>query len=209
MSRAPRSKLEPRKRPRQPRAQVTVEAIVEAATRILGREGAAALNTNRIAEVAGVSVGSLYQYFPNKQAIVVAVIEAQLARDREAARAWLDPEGDTLENQLTYMVALMCHRHAETAPLLAQLLPLVSALHQEQLVVRGLQQMTDDFAAFLSARQAWIRAELREPEARARCLRVLTDAMRGALNATLHEPNRLSDPGFQRDLVRLALGLLA
>lgn len=72
----PRSKsgLSPRKTPRQRRSNVTVTAILEAATRILERGVAAEFNTNRVAEVAGVSVGSLYQYFPNKDALLAALI---------------------------------------------------------------------------------------------------------------------------------------
>jgi AcrR family transcriptional regulator len=67
--------LSPRKTPRQRRSAVTVEVIVEAATRILASHGLAGFNTNRVAELAGVSVGSLYQYFPNKAALVAALIE--------------------------------------------------------------------------------------------------------------------------------------
>ena len=55
-----------------------MDAIVVAATRVLEREGAARLTTTRIAEVAGVSVGSLYQYFPHREAIVGAIIDGQL-----------------------------------------------------------------------------------------------------------------------------------
>ena len=65
----------PRKTPLQGRSRNTVDVIVEAAARILTKEGADALSTNRIAEVAGVSVGSLYQYFPNREAIVAALVE--------------------------------------------------------------------------------------------------------------------------------------
>ena len=63
----------PRKTPRQPRSRVTVEAILDAAARILGERGWAGFTTNAAAEVAGVSIGSLYQYFPNKLALVEAV----------------------------------------------------------------------------------------------------------------------------------------
>lgn len=59
-----------KKRPKQDRARATVEAIIEATTRILEADGLEALTTNRVAEVAGVSIGSLYQYFPNKQALI-------------------------------------------------------------------------------------------------------------------------------------------
>lgn len=62
--------VSPRKRPRQARSEQLVAAILEAAVRVLEREGAARFTTARVAEMAGVSVGSLYQYFPNKQAIL-------------------------------------------------------------------------------------------------------------------------------------------
>ena len=64
-----------RRVPRQERSRAIVEAILEAARRILTHDGLAALTTSRIADLAGVSVGSLYRYFPNKQAIVAAVLE--------------------------------------------------------------------------------------------------------------------------------------
>lgn len=67
--------LRPRKRPRQARAQATVTAILDAAAHILCSEGYAALSTNHIARRAGVSVGSLYQYFPNKEAIMMGLME--------------------------------------------------------------------------------------------------------------------------------------
>jgi AcrR family transcriptional regulator len=65
----------PRKFASQERSRATVDALVEATARILVREGFDKASTNRIAEVAGVSVGSLYQYFPSKEALVAAVIE--------------------------------------------------------------------------------------------------------------------------------------
>ena len=68
------TRLEPRKQPRQRRSRETVEAILGATARVLVEEGYESASTNRIAEVAGVSVGSLYQYFPNKQALVAALI---------------------------------------------------------------------------------------------------------------------------------------
>jgi AcrR family transcriptional regulator len=64
-----------KKLPKQDRSRITVEAIIEAAARIIEKGGLAALSTNRVAELAGVSVGSLYQYFPNKEALVEEVRE--------------------------------------------------------------------------------------------------------------------------------------
>ena len=65
----------PRKEASQERSRATVNVLVEATARILVKEGFDKASTNRIAEVAGVSVGSLYQYFPGKEALVAAVIE--------------------------------------------------------------------------------------------------------------------------------------
>jgi AcrR family transcriptional regulator len=65
----------PRKRPRQDRAKATVDAILTAAAQVLIARGYENATTARIAERAGVSIGSLYQYFPNKEALVAALIE--------------------------------------------------------------------------------------------------------------------------------------
>ena len=59
-------KTTPRKRPRQERAKATVETILEASARILVKRGFDGFTTNEVATAAGVSIGSLYQYFPNK-----------------------------------------------------------------------------------------------------------------------------------------------
>jgi len=76
-----------RRTPRQRRSRVIVSAIVEAGRRLLESEGPRALTTNRIAERAGVSIGSLYRYFPNKQAIVAAIYEGETGREVEGIRA--------------------------------------------------------------------------------------------------------------------------
>lgn len=73
---AHRTRIKPRKFATQERSRATVDALVEATARILVKEGFDKASTNRIAEVAGVSVGSLYQYFPGKEALVAAVIES-------------------------------------------------------------------------------------------------------------------------------------
>lgn len=76
--------LELRRKPKQARGRQAVAAIEQACLRILQQEGPQHLTTTRMAEVAGVNVGSLYQYFPNKEAIVAAVYAAKLASESEA-----------------------------------------------------------------------------------------------------------------------------
>jgi AcrR family transcriptional regulator len=69
-----------RKEPRQARAQATVHAILEATVQVLDREGLEAATTTRVAEVAGVSVGSLYQYFSHRDAILNALQDREFER---------------------------------------------------------------------------------------------------------------------------------
>lgn len=68
------AKLAPRKRPRQTRSRHTVDAILTAAEDVLLRAGLAGFNTNAVAHRAGVSIGSLYQFFPGKEAILAALV---------------------------------------------------------------------------------------------------------------------------------------
>jgi AcrR family transcriptional regulator len=80
----------PRKRPKQGRSLETVKVIVEAAARILEARGHGGFSTNAVAERAGVSIGSLYQYFPSKDALIGALIvreTALLLDDVEVAAA--------------------------------------------------------------------------------------------------------------------------
>jgi len=72
--------FEPRKTPVQARATVTVESISEATIQVLLGQGAERLTTTRVADRAGVSVGTLYQYFPNKQSLLFAVLEDHLEK---------------------------------------------------------------------------------------------------------------------------------
>lgn len=73
------SALTPRKAPAQERSRATVAAILTAAARIFATHGYAAGTPNRIAARAGVSIGSLYEYFPNKDALLVALVEAHMS----------------------------------------------------------------------------------------------------------------------------------
>lgn len=85
-----------RRKPVQSRSRATVEAILDAAARILRRDGAKGLKTDAIAAQAGVSVGSIYDYFPTKEAIIIALARKLLAADLRAietalAQAPTDP----------------------------------------------------------------------------------------------------------------------
>ena len=84
---APATELSPRRLPTQQRARETVEQVLLAAGTEIEREGLDKLTTKRIAAAAGLSVGAIYEYFPNKEAIVHALADQWLGKVREAVDA--------------------------------------------------------------------------------------------------------------------------
>lgn len=124
--------LEPRKKPAQARSAATVGVILEAAARILESRGFDGYTTNAVAEVAGVSVGSLYQYFPGKDALTAALIE------RETAVLLCDLEAlDAIDDGLTALHTLLaaCAAHQMRRPALARVLDFEEQrlpLHEQQ-----------------------------------------------------------------------------
>jgi AcrR family transcriptional regulator len=77
---ASRTRKTTRKKPNQERAKATVEAILTATARVLIKDGYDGASTNRIAAAAGVSIGSLYQYFPSKEALVGTLLDRHMAQ---------------------------------------------------------------------------------------------------------------------------------
>lgn len=105
MSAHAESTLKPRKQPRQARSQATVDVIFDATIQVLLADGLQKLTTIRVAERAGVSVGSLYQYYPNKQALLYAVLERHLGRICGAMEAAILPvHGTPLANMVSTVV---------------------------------------------------------------------------------------------------------
>src|ERR1700677_2410729 len=109
----PRVRTSPRKEPRQARSVATVEAILVATARVLTRDGYDHASTNRIAEEAGVSVGSLYQYFPSKEALVAALIDRHMSHMTALLEASIDAVRDaSLPIATRTLVDVMIAAHA-------------------------------------------------------------------------------------------------
>jgi AcrR family transcriptional regulator len=97
--------LEPRKSPVQARSAASVDAILEATIQVLLNVGKERLTTTRVAFRAGVSVGTLYQYFPNKSALLQAVLKRHLTAVTEAVElACKEQKGRTLQQMVTALV---------------------------------------------------------------------------------------------------------
>jgi AcrR family transcriptional regulator len=140
---------EPRKRPIQRRSQALVERVLDEATRIFDLDGYAASTTNRIAEAAGISIGSLYQYFPNKDSILVALAErhvslASVELERLAQRLHdLQPEPDELA---TIVVDVLTSFHEHD-----QLHRLIWHMPRSPQLQAKLDELTDAMAIGLTA----------------------------------------------------------
>ena len=87
MTRNRTESLNPRKRPQQQRSRVTIDTIFEATIQVLLANGLDRITTIQIADRAGVSVGSLYQYFPNKRALLAAVVKRHVGEVADATIA--------------------------------------------------------------------------------------------------------------------------
>ncbi|XAH23769.1 TetR/AcrR family transcriptional regulator [Xylophilus sp. GW821-FHT01B05] len=111
----PRSRTasSPRKLPSQARSRATVDAIIQAATYILTKVGWEGLTTNAIAERAGVNIGSLYQFFPNKEAVVAELQRRHAADSRGYLRSALQvlPDQPSLRQALTLIVEMIVKEH--------------------------------------------------------------------------------------------------
>lgn len=111
--------LHPRKRPQQVRGELTRERILVAAAQVFAEYGYAAGTTNRIAERAHVSIGSLYQYYPNKDAILVELVDRHLDAGEDALRR--QQEGglpDMVEGAMRVLVRVAVENHLDDPQLL-------------------------------------------------------------------------------------------
>lgn len=100
-----------RRQPTQERAQITVSIILEAAAQILRSEGRTGFNTNKIAERAGISIGTLYGYFPNKDAIFIALARQIIEEDAQALAKVLDAGHGT--ETLRHLLRTLFTRHSD------------------------------------------------------------------------------------------------
>lgn len=197
-------RIRQRKRPVQQRSAATVEAIQDATLQVLRRDGYAALTTTRVAERAGVSVGTLYQYFPDKRSLVTALMVRYFALMTGAVeRAAQEVVGAPLEQGLRHTLqALMAVKRENLGLALAIRAPMVE-LDGASLVRASTRQLVGVVAAFL--RTALPR--LKQVDARAA---VVLSALEGAFSHAIFEsPQLLTERWFLDELVALALGYLS
>jgi AcrR family transcriptional regulator len=194
-----------RRKPRQARAEETVSAILEAAAQILEKGGLPAFNTNAVAERAGVSIGTLYQYFADKNAILKTLaqreIQATLAEVGHAFHGDFDP---TTEGRVRGIVRAMVNAfHGRQRARKAVL--------QAVLIQGGASELLSPVAAFIAAAGAQVGQGEQHVFAHlnGEQIFVLSRALMGTVRAAvLEERAFLRTPAFEDELVRLVLAYL-
>ncbi len=161
----------PRKAPRQARAAATIEVILEGAAHILRKDGLGGLTTNHIAERAGVSIGSLYQYFPGKNAILAELMRRKRSAMLDAFRAVAADASLTLAQAVDGLIAAgIAHQLAD---------PVLSLALEYAEVTLPLQAETEDLKAALVGAVAEVlgRHGIADPALAARDLVALARGM--------------------------------
>ncbi len=193
------------KAPTQARAKATVEAIVEATGEVFSREGFRKTTTARVAERAGVSVGSLYQYFPDKQALIGAFFERRLAEDIELMeRVTARAEGASGVMLLRIITEEMVALYRRDRALYTSVVEILPMAEQTPELREGLARAVAITALHLRAHPELHRG--RDPE----LLAIITvHSLRSALFRIVElAPEKLDDPALSEILIGGMLGAL-
>jgi len=190
-------KLSPRKTPQQERSRATVEALLEATTDILIREGYTKLTTNRIAERAGVNIASLYQYFPGKEAIVAELRRRHGADQRAALRQVLaEHTAGELESTIRTLVTVGVAGHAHA--------PRLHRVFTEEIPALGYRDIAAIDAPIFEAMRAFLRdadVDVRDMEL---ALWMISTASGAILHrAAVERPEDLSNGVIAEELITL------
>jgi AcrR family transcriptional regulator len=191
--------------PTQARSRTTVEAIVEAATQILQHDGLAQLNTNLIATRAGTSIGTLYQYFPNKQAILLAIAQRQLRKDRAGLMEAISQALATPDAELDRIIIRKAiELHQGNTEVRRALMQNLIALGRDDEITRTMQELV----ALLSEQVAPSLPNHLQPVS-ATTVFILAHAIEGAIRAAAHTNRPLLDSReFEDDLVLIVRAYL-
>jgi AcrR family transcriptional regulator len=197
-----------RREPTQDRAQQTINTIFEATAQIVEQGGVSALSTNKIAQKAGFSIGTLYQYFPSKEAIMHAMTA-------KARRAHMDQLHELLsqaeqqaevdfEGVLRQFIHMNVSTFAKGGKSWRTLVRFAWRYGDHDLITAAVHETSERIAVTLSRKR---KAGWRAPTPA--LMFVLTRSILGAIrSAALEDSPLLDGDEFEDELVRLALGLL-
>jgi AcrR family transcriptional regulator len=187
----PRTNTEPRKRPRQSRSRVLYDALIEATRRLLASEGVAAVTTARVAELAGVSIGSLYQYFPSREALVAAVIDHKLEADlQELTPVIVGLREVSLDDAIHGLVEVAVRYYRDETPLYREMVAAMAEVDRHAHVRRILEGFDQAIVAVLAPHREQLRPDFD------RCAWIMRETLISCVReAAAQHPDALAD-GF-------------
>ncbi len=202
---AAKARTSPRKTPIQARSQQTVDAIVDAMARVLVTEGYDRASTNRVAQVAGVSIGSLYQYFPSKEALVSALVERHnqkmIAVSAGSAAALFEAPLEVFTREIVRALLEAQAVDPKLHKVLIEQVPRVGRLAR-------VNEMEKRVETQIRAKLERHAAEIR-PKDTALAAFLLVRAVKAVTWAAVAERSqRLDDPELAREITAMALGYL-
>lgn len=206
MSKLDKPQISLRKKPKQKRSEVLVESVLEAATRILESVGLSASSTNKIAEKAGVSIGSLYQYFPGKDAIFAKLVERQQERNAQRfQKIILENEGKNVKEITRILISDVVDLFFEKKRMFEALFAEVPRLKNTRDVLNRRNKTHHVFVEFFRKHQS----EMRQPDKLEEVVYVFSHAIVGVLQVAALEGFESHSPdAIKRQLQVMALHFL-
>ncbi|WP_290978044.1 TetR/AcrR family transcriptional regulator [Herbaspirillum sp.] len=196
-----------RKQPVQDRAQRTIETIFDATAQIVDEQGEAQLTTNKIAERAGFSIGTLYQYFPTKEAILLAMIHRGRRKVMDEMQEMLArsvAQGADPERIIRERIRVLIEAFGAGGVFKRSMIRLAWRMDHHENIMQAMREGAEHIAAALAQVES---PGMRVPNAAG--IFVLTRAVMGAIrSASLEESPLLGTRQFEDELVRLAWGML-
>jgi AcrR family transcriptional regulator len=197
--------LDPRKTPIQARSSATVDAILTATIQVLLSDGQARLTTTRVAHRAGVSVGTLYQYFPNKQALLRAVLERHLSEVVSAVeRACEQHHGRSLDEMASSLITAFLDTKMKSVRTSAALYSIAADVDGNRIAREMGCRACDCIAAMLATAPVQLTTEPM------RLAELLQGAMTGIARRLIESPHpHQLHASYRAELIRLAAAYLA
>lgn len=193
-----------RKIPRQDRSRFTIEAILDATAQLLEIDSANSVTTNHIARHAGISIGTLYQYFPNKTAVLFALADrGRHSRAREVIDRLAILEAGTVKEVARQIIRTLIavYSNTRTERQLTMLMMI------QKLESPGADQPIDDVASLLASKMdSFLKVATSQSEIMSF---VLSRSVMGVIRSSLLDaPHLLKEQEFEDQLVRLVTGFL-
>jgi AcrR family transcriptional regulator len=183
---------------------VLFDALVEATERVLATEGVEAVTTARVAEVAGVSIGSLYQYFPSREALIAAVIDHKLERDTRELLPFIQTLlRANLDDAIRGLVELPVRYYRDETPVYREMVAALATADRESHVRRMAEALDGVIISVLAPHRDQLQADP------AQCAWVMRTAMLACVReAAAHRPEAFENGKLSAQLEAMCVGLL-